>query len=264
MEFKKNMDIEFVASRIDQAGMNIAKELQKLYPVTIIDEPPISAEHFQSKAKIIVFVTKHDSVSKIPSFCVHTQGNWGNAELGGKPQTIAPCPVVLKNKLYVNLTKVANQLQPSYDVVNEATHHGPDLNIPCVFIEIGSTINEWEIPLNAQVITQTIHQTLQEYVDETSNIPCYFGIGGPHTCTNFNSLAAQEKILLGHVCPNYAIMDVTPNLINQAINKHSIRPKIVVDWKALNSAQRSHITKILEECNITFIKLKELKKQLQP
>jgi D-aminoacyl-tRNA deacylase len=222
---------------------------------------------------LLIFLSKHASVSGKPSFCVHTQGNFGEAKLGGSIATLGVCPVVFKNTYYQHIYGANLRLNLGFDVVHEATHHGPDCNVPSVFVEIGSTQLEWENIALAHVVRDALYSTLCEYSGETtfqnsqSNksthteiLPAIFGIGGSHTCTNFNRLSFEKKALLGHVCANYNIFDLTPELITQTVDKATLPCEIIVDWKSLDSAQRTHVSSVLE--GRTWRKLKDLKAQV--
>ena len=207
----------------------------------------------------LIFLSKHASVSGIPTFCLHTQGNWGSAKLGGSPQTLGVTPVVLKNLLY---QQMVTQNTTNFDVVHEGTHHGPDLEIPTIFYEIGSTEKEWSNPVYAQFMVSVFFDVLEQYDGEQSSLPVILGIGGSHTCSNFNRLSAEGKILVGHVAPNYAVNSLTVEMVRQAITKTTLPSQIVVDWKALNSEMRHFVSNVLCKSNISFEKLKSLKKRL--
>ncbi|MFT7615603.1 MAG: D-aminoacyl-tRNA deacylase [Candidatus Woesearchaeota archaeon] len=217
-------------------------------------------EELQIKADILLFATKHASKSEIPSYCVHTQGNWNQADLGGNPQEVASCPVVLKNALYRNLHQ--HNLQ-RFDVVNEATHHGPTVKTPSVFIEIGSIAKQWNDDACGKAIANTIDQTLTTYDGEHSSTPVIFGIGGNHTCINYNELSKENVVLLGHVCPSFHVDAVTVDVLKQAFEKHTIEPIITIDWKSLKSNQRVILIEKLESAGLKYKRLKEVKTQFR-
>ena len=231
-------------------------------------------DFLEAKPNLLVFLSRHASASKIPSYCVHTQGNWGPADLGGSPNTLGIVPVYFKNQFYVNLVASNtkhSESQPDalvFDCVHEATHHGPDLDIPAVFVELGSSIEQWVDTQYGEVLIEALVRTLQEYTGEniTVELPIIFGIGGSHTCTNFLSLSAQGLILLGHVCPNYALDYLTIDMVNQAILKTTgdlTRLIVVVDYKSLNSAQRAVVSDVLSRSGVDWVKLKLLKSELR-
>ncbi|HLP79391.1 MAG TPA: D-aminoacyl-tRNA deacylase, partial [Acidobacteriota bacterium] len=204
----------------------------------------ITAEHIDQEIvnvlgvsiDAVIFATKHDSKSGVPSFCVHTQGNWATADMGGHIGDVAICPIFLKHLLFSNLL-VQNTTQ--YEVVNECTHHGPSLNTPSVFIEIGSTITEWKQPANGRIVAAAIRGALTQYSEEENDqdLPIVMGIGGTHTCSNYNRLVAEQKIMLSHVCPSYAVDGLTSQMIVTALKNATLPASVIVDWKSLNATQ---------------------------
>ena len=213
----------------------------------------------------LIFITKHDSKSGRPSFSVHTQGNWNKAELGGNPQELATCPVVLKHLLFRSLERANNVA--GFEVVNECTHHGPSITVPSVFIEIGSTQTEWQRSDAGVILASAIESALSTYVGEIDcddNRPTIIGIGGTHTCSNFTRLVSEEKIYLSHVCPTYAIDTVTAEVIKQSIEKTTLRETcmLTIDWKSMSAVQRQKIIGTLQELRLHYTILGDLKKEL--
>lgn len=217
----------------------------------------------------LIFITKHDSKSARPSFSVHTQGNWNKNELGGNPNEIATCPVVLKHILFKQLEKL-NKLD-GFEVVNECTHHGPSISVPSMFIEIGSTKTEWERNDAGQIIANALSAGLTIYSGELDHNyatkPTIIGLGGTHTCSNYARLISEDKALLSHVCPTYAIDTLSANMIKQAIAKSTttntiMQPLVVIDWKSMSAPQREYVISILTKENIPYIRINDLKTQL--
>ncbi len=205
-----------------------------------------------------LFLTKHASKSGIPSFCVHTQGNIGQNQLGGNAFDVAICPVLLKNRLFDVLFE-RNTF--GFEVVHECTHHGPSTTIPSVFYEIGSTQTQWSNNTYAQFMYECLMQVLAEYKGESqSNAVAVTLLGGPHTCTNIHQLCVQKKVLLAHACANYALLDLTTEMILQLQEKTTVHPLILVDYKSLNAEQKNHVVQLLEQCNCKWEKLHIYKK----
>ena len=133
--------IAIITSKQDLAGINIAEELEKENLVKydaehyIIEEKPVDAEDIDKmiEADLFIFATKHESKSGIPSLSVHSPGNWGIAELGGKDNQLSICPANYLKEALIFLEKNNNI---DFDVVQECTHHGPYLEKPCFFISV--------------------------------------------------------------------------------------------------------------------------------
>ncbi|MEC7712877.1 MAG: D-aminoacyl-tRNA deacylase, partial [Candidatus Thermoplasmatota archaeon] len=88
------------------------------------------------KINNIIFLSRHKAASGKPSLTVHPIGNWGKAEYGGEEGKITPASPKIMTSLLREIKE--NQLE-GFDVCFEATHHGPLLNTPTIFLEIGST-----------------------------------------------------------------------------------------------------------------------------
>jgi D-aminoacyl-tRNA deacylase len=147
-----------------------------------------------------------------------------------------------------------------FDTIHEATHHGPDVETPSVFIEIGSTGEEWIRIDAAQNLVDALVATITNYQGEKSTVPVVFGIGGLHSCSNFNKYSAAGQILLGHVAPTYVLENITKDTIEHAIKRTTLPQLVVVDTKALNSALKSKVLTLLE--STPYIKLQDLKHNL--
>ncbi len=228
--------IAIITSKQDLAGINIAEELKKedlkkynakLYE---IEERSIYAENIDKKidADLFIFATKHSSKSGIPSLSVHSPGNWGKAMLGGKDSELCVCPAsYLKEALkYLEKNNTLN-----FDIIQECTHHGPYLEKPCFFIEIGSTEEQWKSKEAGKIISKTIMHLLKKPPKEYKSA---VGIGGLHTTPNFKKIILNSKITIGHVCPKYNLKNLNENNLKKALSKTIPKSKLIIlDWKGL-------------------------------
>lgn len=213
------------------------------------------------RESFIIFPSKHQSKANIPSFTMHATGNWGKAEVGGKDHTLSCSWVDFLINSFRILKKKVKKLNINIDVTPEVTHHGPLVNKPHAYIEIGSSLNEWKNELYGRIIAETIIETLNIIFssDYKRNFKVAFGIGGTHYCSNFISI--YDRIGFSHICPKYGIMFLDEELILQAINKSLPKAEFVIlDWKGINEKER--IIKLLNKLNIKYYKLKEIKKFL--
>lgn len=243
-----------IVSEKDRAGMNIFQNLQESdnFELIKIKEDSLYADDVETKGDIIIFATRHSSEQQKPCLCVHTPGNWSTAELGGQDSKLCISPATLQTESYLKL-KENNTLD--FEVTNEATHHGPLMDKPCMFIEIGSTQLQWENRQAGQIIAKTIMNLANKKLIKKKPI---FGIGGPHYCNNFNKLIERSDYALGHVCPKYMLDKLTPELIRQAMDKtYEESPEVVLDWKGLGK-YKQHVIEMIEELGLNYKKIKEL------
>lgn len=227
---------------------NIDKRIQKELDITI---------------ELLIFATTHTSKSGIPSLSAHSIGNWSTAELGGKDETLCPTaePFVKTALQYLSEHHKKYKSIETFDVVQEATHHGPETTVPTMFIEIGSSPNEWDIPEAGIMISETLIHLIDNYnqIKEKKYIAA-FGIGGTHTCSNFHKIIIHDdKIALAHICPKYMLDNLTEENIKQAMNT-TMNPcnLIILDWKGLGQ-NKNRILELLEKNNWSYKKTKEFK-----
>ena len=143
----------------------------------------------------------------------------------------------------------------------EATHHGPLIDKPCIFIEIGSTENEWVDRRAGFVIAKTISETMKEFRENPYN-EIAIAIGGPHYCPNFNGIQLKSNVAISHVVSQYAF-PLTEEMIKEAVEKTEEEIDfILLDWKGLGkSEQRQEILKILDKLYLRYKRTSEVNKE---
>jgi D-aminoacyl-tRNA deacylase len=250
-----------LASEKDLAGMNIIKNLKELkckIPIKIIPNELIFSENCDKDldADFIIFASKHQSEKEVHTLTVHPVGNWKNADFGGKSNKVCPSSSLILKHFFQILSKNSKSL--NYKVSLEATHHGPLINTPCLFIEIGSTKNQWEDKKAGEVIAKTIIESVNTFTKKN-----YFpaiGFGGPHYCPNFNQIQLEDKYAISHIIPEYSL-PLTESIIKEALDKSKEKVKFfIIDWKGLgNSEQRNQTLEILKKFSIEIIRTKDAK-----
>jgi D-aminoacyl-tRNA deacylase len=156
----------------------------------------------------IVFLSRHKAASGRPSLTVHPIGNWGKADYGGAEGTVSGASPKWMTGLLLNIYK--NRLL-GYDVCFEATHHGPLIEKPSMFLEIGSGEEQWELKEPAEALIKSLLEL------EAANGVNAIGIGGGHYTPRFTEAAISHKVCFGHMIANYGISPLTPEILNAAI-----------------------------------------------
>lgn len=278
--------IAIITSDADPAGINIKRQLLKSYgfeeakgdtfdsfPVFTLPIEGYEAKLFTSAAEpvhcenidkrigadIFVFATRHASSAGVPALTTHSVGNWGRAELGGRDSTICPTSPSLLKLFLQNLAAVAKSENYSGEVVQEATHHGPFIGKPAVFIEVGSTEKEWKDEKLASMVADSLIGGLGDFaaMEENSekHIPVV-ALGGLHYGSSFRKLMLESEYAVGHICPKHALNLLTPQLLQQAI--HSCYPEkavaVALDWKGLGS-EKQRIKEILESSGVEYFRV---------
>ena len=160
------------------------------------------------KLRNIIFLSRHKAASGKPSLTVHPIGNWGDADYGGIKGEVTPASSDIMTSLLREIKK--NQLN-GYDVCFEATHHGPLLKTPTMFLEIGSTENEWEDEVPARVLIKSL---LEFHLKKGINV---LGFGGGHYTPRFTEAALSHNVSFGHMVANYGIPHLTENALIRAL-----------------------------------------------
>ena len=209
---------------------------------------------------LIIFASRHTSLTARPAFLVHTTGNWSNnADFGGNPQDLSKTSALLCKAGIESLREQIekfNILDFSLDM--EVTHHGPTtLDIPLIFMELGSSKQEWVIKEAGELVASAIVNALFKYLDfkkeRTQEVG--LGFGGTHYAPNFKRLISNTNIALSFICPKYYIQELNENLIEMMIDNTLEKiDYFIVDWKGTNSQDKKHLIPLVEEFNIPIRK----------
>lgn len=268
------MKFAVLYSKKDEAGVNIAGCLSRYFlphvPVIELDKESIYNENADEKipeiryTDFIIFATKHQSAAKVPSLSVHAPGNWRNADFGGKPgkicKTSAPALKFLFQKLNENAKSMMPELE--HNITLEVTHHGPLIEkIPCCFIEIGSSSENWKNKKLGEIIAKTISD-FQDFKPD-KKIKTAIAIGGPHYAPNFSKiqLSSSSNIAISHIIPEYAL-PLTENMLKEAIEKTMEHTDLIIlDWKGCgNSESRQQIISMIEKTGISHERTERVEK----
>jgi D-aminoacyl-tRNA deacylase len=257
------MNFIVVASKKDKAGMNIVENLKELntnIEIKIIEEELITSENIDKNlsADFIIFASKHRSKVPTKTLSIHTIGNFNKAEFGGKHETICPSNALVFKHFFQILKEQNNS---DYEVTMETTHHGPYIETPSIFIEIGSEESDWENKQAGKIIANTIEKAIKTFKQQKKKIA--FGIGGPHYCPNFNNIQLGEEYSIAHLIPEYAL-PISKDIITQIIKKTTPKPSyVILDWKGLGgSNQKNRLLNLLESFDLNVVKSKQAKYSL--
>jgi D-aminoacyl-tRNA deacylase len=197
---------------------------------------------------VAVLLSMHSSARGVEVFTVHPEGNWGDdANLGGKPKMLSTASPANMLSMLKAISKKSGGLQATY----EATHHGPLLDTPSFFVEVGGSeraVNSKEL---AGVLAGAIADFLGGGKAEYGKVA--IGIGGTHYPGKFTRLALEGRYAFAHMMPKYSIHG---DMLRQAIERSDVQvEKAVIEWKSLNAGQRNEIVQKLEETGIDYEKV---------
>lgn len=217
------------------------------------DTRPVFCEDIDKKidADFFLFITKHQSTSGIASLSVHSIGNWGKAELGGRDKQLCIAPALYLREAMLKLEELGENIH--YEIIQEVTHHGPYLEKPVMFIEIGSSEEEWKNKEAGDIIAKVSIYILTKEPEKSKTV---FGIGGLHHTPNFKKIY-KKGIALAHVCPKYNLHNLDEEMIKQALERTIEKIDfILLDWKGL-SQEKNRIIEILDKLKLEYKKTKE-------
>ena len=149
---------------------------------------------------------------------VHAPGNWRSADFGGEPGKVCKSSALFMKQAFERIHD--NMLQynlKEYKLTLEATHHGPLIDKPCIFIEIGSTETEWADRKAGFIVAKSISETMKNFKLNPYN-EIAVGIGGPHYCPSFNKIQLKSNIAISHIISQYAF-PFTEEMIKEAVEK---------------------------------------------
>lgn len=267
------MRFAIVYYKNDIAGRNIVEQFRKLafspqIPIIELNKETIYSDGFDKnyselkEINFIVFASTHKSKKRKPSLCLHSAGNWRSAELGGQPGKVCPTSSYVLKYLFQKLNEYANkdkEICEKYNITLEATHHGPLIDTPSCFIELGSSENEWGDEKAAKALARTII-SLEKFEKNNDWIPC-IAIGGTHYCSNFNKIQVNSNYAISHIIPEYSF-PITETIIKEAEEKtiENIN-MILIDWKGcVNSEERTKILNLLEKLGLKYERTSNIEK----
>ena len=269
------MNFAVVYSKKDPAGVNIAEQLKNFFiphvPIIELSKESIYNENIDKQdeqlknADIIIFATKHESKAGGKTLSLHAPGNWRNADFGGKPGKLCKTSALALKYLFIRLEENAKVL-PEYKVTLECTHHGPLIEKPCLFIEIGAGQEQWNDKKAGEVIAKTIQefQNFDKWKNENrKQTKIALAIGGPHYCPNFNKiqLSQSSNYSIGHILPEYQL-PLNESMILEALEKTQEHvDKIIIDWKGCgNSESRQKVIEIIEKLGLEHERTERIEK----
>ncbi len=269
--------ISLVYSINDPAGFGSAKKLLDLAGYEKIDCPPPAIECFMlntgnviagygeetiyfdwldkspdPEADLVIVLSKHSAVSGKPSLTTHHTGNpTSDNSYGGDPFRLSISAPPLSKALLKTYMENADQLGllDKYEVTLEATHHGPTNNKkPLVFIEIGSTIENWKDEKAREAMALTVLNVLENGFDINCKIAA--GFGETHYPKKFTQLHLESEYCFGHIIPKYAFnIGVSEETIVQAVLNTWPSPAKygIIRKKSIKSAHRNLVIEVLSE-----------------
>jgi D-aminoacyl-tRNA deacylase len=216
------------------------------YPGRIIDIVPAH------DARCYIFASTHRSESGKPCFTAHTPGNWGAAGMGGEPRTLNVASAARLAAAVQKMKGLTDASTLGWDVAVEVDHHGPTLQRPVLFVEIGSSEKEWENEEAGRICAEGIVAAAC-----AAPLPeACAGFGGTHYCPKFTQLVLSGTAL-SHVISGYSLEreGMDEGMVRQALEKSDCKTaRALLDWKGIKGGRRQELVACLEKLGMPWEK----------
>jgi D-aminoacyl-tRNA deacylase len=150
----------------------------------------------------LVFPSIHRSERNVSCLTVHPLGNPGpRAEVGGRPRTLVPAD---PRRMAASLRLLNEGAAPlGWAATYEATHHGPEVDLPAFFIEIGYGELPSPPPSVVRVLADVISRTVVDSADRVA-----LAVGGGHYVPHFTDLTLRRAWAFGHILSRHALEEL--------------------------------------------------------
>lgn len=210
------------------------------------------AKKFGITVDDIIFMSRHKAASAISTLTVHPIGNYKLADFGGRVGTLVKATPALMTDA---LRKIAATNDTEYKVSFEVTHHGPYVNVPTMFIEIGSDEAHWG-DIHAAEILANVIRTM-----EKNEYPNVVGIGGGHYASRFTEISLRYKVNFGHMIPNHQFENSSDDDIIRMIRlatEGTSTKMIYIHKRSMKKSEVMHISDLIESIGLEIISSKDL------
>lgn len=258
-----------IASKLDPAGYNMSRYLidhhdfvqqdgiyvNETASLFIAEEEALMMEWLDKKfsASYYLFLSRHRSESGVPTLTCHTTGNFSSSnEMGGRPRELAYAYPSLQKHYMKTVSKQMSRI-PDYQLVIEATHHGPtSLSKPVLFVEIGSTEKEWQDQKAVSVVCDAVMDTIKS-VKKYGKVG--IALGGTHYPHKFTKMLIDSDYALASVASKHSLQSVDEKMIQQMVSKSVEKVEYVfMDWKGLGK-EKDRLNNIVAALGIEVIRI---------
>ncbi len=229
---------------------------QRGYDIMLeVDGPTITDEalsddlaQFGWPIDAVWFLSRHRAASGQPSLTVHPIGNPQDAKFGGRPGTLSTSAPRDMGALLRRLQHHRDEQDLPHEVTYEATHHGPFMQQPSLFVEIGSDESWYDDEPSAQALASAVIDVL----DGEGRIggPVLVGVGGGHYTPRWTKMALAGEADFGHMLAGYAVDADDPGaahaLFDQAMQRTPGPDALEWDKKGLKGPQKDVVRAWLE------------------
>ncbi len=230
------------------------------YLVTIGDDSlyrnNLDAETYGSfgfKPRTVVYLSRHSSQSGRRSLTVHPIGNFSHARYGGFFRQLVHCCPGGMTRALRSMHAQVKEAGLDYDVSFEVTHHGPYLNTPTFFIEIGSDKEAWTEPEPAGVIAKAVLEA-----EPRGEGLVLLGVGGGHYAPRHTDVALKKAVSYSHIIPSHSIAGLGTQLLEEMLDYVCESRHIYFHRKAMGKEDLKRLTEFYKAHGLEAIREADL------
>ncbi|HII33492.1 MAG TPA: hypothetical protein HA308_01170 [Candidatus Thalassarchaeaceae archaeon] len=165
----------------------------------------------------VLVLSRHVSSTDTPAITLHAIGLPGASPEGGPGRSggvngvlVPPSPrfATIFREMVIEARK--RKLDDHFDLTMEATHHGPVLETPTLYLEIGSTVMDWSredaLELWAHLLSKVLGlEDGSQKGKWMGSGDVMIGLGGGHYAPRHKAVVEKGNMWLGHIIANYSL-----------------------------------------------------------
>ena len=241
---------EPISAALGSAVVNLLErsEIEKEVKILKMSGSLVHEENLDDiKSDLLIFLSCHKA--RWPAFTIHALGNWADSAIaGGKPQELGMSAPRKMAQMLMCMNECNNT---GIKLVYEATHHGPLLETPSFFVEVGGSD---EIgPIHYNVIANAVRKYVERRLESQGKVA--IGIGGTHYPEKFTKFSLEGKYAFSHILPKYYCAKV--DMLEKAAARSTPRAECaLIDWKGVGPAdQRDKIIRKLDGMGLEYVRV---------
>ena len=199
--------VKVIISKVDPVGQS-AMKLNLPFEYVVDDRDVIYLDDLDKRfpnEDLFIVISRHESKSKIPIFSAHFTGELDKRKVGWTYPSY--------HKVFLQRI---NKMNPEYEVTTEPMHHGPVLSKPVLFVEIGSSPNEWSNLNAVKKLVEVVNSLLTEKPKKATNA---IGIGMNHYPKKFTELILNDEYAFGPIVSKYYVDYITEEVFKELVEK---------------------------------------------
>jgi Uncharacterized protein conserved in archaea len=217
------------------------------------DNVDVRAKEAGISPDTVIFMSRHSAASGEAALTVHPIGNYGENKYGGKEgKLVRSAPSLMSDAL----RKIMSYSDlPEFKICFEVTHHGPWLERPTFFIEIGSDEKNWGNIRAADILSDVLLNI------EPNDYISAIGVAGGHYAPRFTEVVEGFKVNFGHMIPNYHLEGKDDESIIR-MTKDACEATgtdiVYIHKKSLKKPEERHISELISSAGFELISSSDL------